>query len=555
MVKQLIRTEVNKACAMAGYDVPAVFDVDAPPKQEWGDFSTNIALMIGQVKPELVVGNIADEIALKLRNSEIIAKVEIAGPGFINITVADKIYFDNIVKALIEKENYGKSEALKSKKINVEYISANPTGPLHVGNARGGPLGEALARLFEFLGAEVEREFYINDVGGQVDRFAESLFYWYEVKSDSRVQFPEGGYKGEYIKAISEAIQTEHAEAIENIDNREELIDFFKKEGLYQTVKSIREDCELIGIKFDKWIGQSDIQYSEKSAEIIRKLEEAKATVKREGAIWFKDSETVEVTDRESVLQKSDEKKTLTYFADDIAYHLDKFERGFARAIDIWGANHHGHVPRLKSALKVLGLPDDWLEIILYQYVRLKNAGEVMRMAKREGSFVTLREVIESGVAPDAFKYFILAQNPNTPFDFDLKLASDTSEKNPVYYIKYAHARITSILRKASEQGTGIDSVTDGDLSLLKNNKEITLYKELAKFPGLLEEIRQDFQIQALPHFAYKIAGLFHDFYTGCQVLSDDKNLTRARLSLVVAVKYVLANSLFILDIEASEKM
>lgn len=570
MIKQLVRALINRSAAAAGYDVPAIFAVDVPPKREWGDFSTNIALMIGQTRPEYIARNVADEIVLKLREIDEIARAEIAGPGFINITLKDRIYFEELAKIVKEGESYGKSDIGKGTKVNVEYVSANPTGPLHIGNARGGPIGESIAKLFKFLGYEVEEEFYVNDIGGQIDKLAQSLLYHYEVKADARIQFPEGGYPGEYIKEISEEVQEEKASELEVIKKREDLLKFFEKEGLAILVRKLKDDCALLGINFNRWSYQSDIEYSGRADEVVEELEEKRATVKKEGALWFKSPEDPDLADRESVLRKSDEKKTLTYFADDIAYHKEKFDRGNKILVNVWGANHHGHVPRMKAAMNAIGYPGDALHIILYQYVRLKNAGEVFRMAKREGNFVTLREVIEAGVAPDAFKYFILSQNPNTPFDFDIQLAKDTSEKNPVYYIKYAHARICSILAKSqmddrptdkqttdeSHEGSKLElALGEVDFSLLNNEKEQALYKEVVKFPELVQEIHDDFQMQALPHFAYKIAGLFHDFYQSCQVLTEDKELTRSRLSLILATKHVLANALSILGIEAPEKM
>jgi arginyl-tRNA synthetase len=489
-----------------------------------------------------------------------------------NIFLKDSIYLEELNKILNQKENYGKG-AKKSTRVLVEYVSANPTGPLHIGNARGGPIGESLANLFSFLGYPTEREFYVNDLGGQIERFAKSIYYWYAKKSDSKAEFPEGGYPGDYIKEISEAIQKEHAEKLKGLKDEGELIEFFKKEGLYHTIKSIREDCKLINIEFDNWINQSDFEHSGKSEQTIQVLEEKGATAKKEGALWFKNPNDPELQDRESVLKKSDEKGTLTYFADDIAYHVDKIERGFDLMIDVWGPGHHGHIPRLKSAIRALGYKGDGLQILLYQQVRLMKAGRPVAMGKRLGNFVTLRQVIESGVMPDAYKYFILSQNPNTPFDFDLQLAADTSEKNPVFYIKYAHARICSILKKAEidvistprGQSGAEKSDNDGewatvdlhgaDLTLLTDPKEVVLYKELIKFPEILEGISSDFQIQTLPHFAYKIATLFHDFYSSCRVITDDKKMTSARLSLVLATKYILKNSLNILGIEAPEKM
>lgn len=549
-MKELVKEKIIEAAKKAGYSIPQNFSIETPPKSEMGDYATNIAMIIAG-RDKKAPREIAEKIISTMKTVKEFLKVEIAGPGFINIFLKEDIYFDELKKILIEKENYGRGSA-KNKNIQVEYVSANPTGPLHVGNARGGPIGETIAKLLEFLGYKVSREFYVNDMGLQIERFGRSLYYWFAKKEDKGMEFPADGYPAPYVKEISEQIQKDKKEELLKIKDESELIQFFIKEGLCYTIKSIREDCELIGIKFDNWFYESDIQHSGKAEKIIDLLREKGHTVSKEGALWFKNPQDPDLKDKESVLIKSDG-KTPTYFTDDIAYHVDKFDKGFDKLINVWGANHHGHLPRFKAAMKALGYPEEKIEIIFYQYIRLKKAGKVVSMGKRLGNFVTLRQVIESGVEPDAFKYFILSQNSNTPFDFDLKLAADTSEKNPVYYIKYAHARICSILAKAGE-GKAAEP-EDADLKLLKNDKEVALYKELINFSGLLSETAGDFQIQALPHFAYKIASLFHDFYANCQVIGPDKKLSSSRLSLVLATKYVLANTLNICGIEAPEKM
>lgn len=558
-MKELIKKIIINTAGKVGFSVPRDFVVETPPKKELGDFATNIAMLIaGREKQN--PREIAEKIITEIKKNSEVENAEIAGPGFINLKISEKIYEQEFKKILELGEDYGRGEKKKTK-VQVEYVSANPTGPLHIGNARGGPIGEALANLFSFLGYETEREFYINDIGGQINRLAESLYFYYAKKFDDRIEFPEGGYPGDYVGEISETIQEENKEKLSSLKDKSEILELFKKEGLYHTVKSIREDCELIGIEFDNWVNQSDFESSGKSEQIIKILEEKDATTSKEGALWFKNPSDQELQDRECVLKKSDEQGTLTYFADDIAYHIDKFERGFDKVIDVWGPGHHGHVIRLKSALKALGCDEKKLNVVLYQQVRLMKNGQAVAMGKRLGNFVTLRQVIESGVAPDAYKYFILSQNPNTPFDFDLALAADTSEKNPVFYIKYAHARICSILKKAdfnleeAREGDSFETLKKANFYLLTDPKEKALYKELIKFPQLLDETSFNFQIQALPHFAFKIATLFHNFYAGCQVISDDKKISDSRLSLVLATKFVLANCLSLCGIDAPEKM
>lgn len=564
-MKGLIKNYIHKAIKSAGYAVPHNFVVETPPNPEMGDFATNVAMIIaGKDKED--PRKIAEKIKKHLSAAKDIEKVDIAGPGFININLAKNLFTKKLGEIIAQGSDYGRG-SVKKTKVLVEYISANPTGPLHVGNARGGPIGEAFAGLYSFLGYRVGREFYVNDMGLQIERFGRSLYYWYAKKTNHRMKFPDDGYPAPYIKETSEKIQKDNKEKLIELKDETELIQFFVKEGLCYMTKSIREDCELIDIKFDNFSYESDLQHSGKAEAAVDKLKTGGFTANREGALWFKNPEDPEFTDQESVLVKSDG-KSITYFTDDIAYHIDKFARGYDKTINILGANHHGHLSRFRAAMRAVGVSDEKIEILLYQYIRIKKSGKAISMGKRSGNFVTLRQVIESGVAPDAFKYFILSQNPNTPFDFDLELAKDTTEKNPVYYIKYAHARICSILKKAGPSTMlragpstmlragekGSDSAK-ANLALLKEEAELNLIKELVIFPELLEQIKDDFQIQSLPHYAYKIATLFHAFYDQCRVISKDRKLTLARLSLVLATKYVLANTLSICGIDAPEHM
>ena len=547
----MLSEKIVEALKRLGFK-PIAYNIDEPPSRLMGDFSSNVAMVTAGIEKKNPK-EVASIIKSELEKDQDIERVEIAGPGFINITLKPEIYLTELGKIVKLEMEYGRSNTGKGKKVNVEYVSANPTGPLHIGNARSGPIGEAIANLFEFQGFEVEREFYVNDIGVQIKRFGNSLAYWYLINSDTNLEFPADGYPGEYIKETSEKIQSEKKDEL-ILKSDEELVEFFAKEGLKIMVENIKSDLGLAGINIHTFSYESQIVGLDKSKLVIKKLEGKGFTAEKDGAVWFKNPEDPDLKDDDAVLVKSDENKSLTYFANDIAYHLDKIERGSEKLIDVWGANHFGHIPRMKAALRSLGCQDDILEIVLYQYVRLKKAGESTSMGKRLGNFVTLRAVIEAGVAPDAFKYFVLSQNSNTPFDFDIELAADTSEKNPVYYIKYAHARICSILRKIGDQG--IFGGESANLQLLKDDKELALYKELVKFPALVQETIEDFQIQRLPHFAYKIAGLFHDFYNSCRVIgAETKELELARLSLILATKNIIASTLNLCGIEAPEKM
>lgn len=561
-MKKELREIIAKAANSAGYPELVDFDVSPPPVGQGADYATNVALIIAGEKKQNP-REIAERIVVEISKVEAIKEAHSAGPGFINITFQDQTYYDLLKKLLSEKENFGKSKIGQNKTVSVDYVSANPTGPLHIGNARGGPIGETITNLLEFVGYKVIREFYLNDVGVQVTRLGETIYWWVEKQNGNEPAFPENGYPGEYVKEVAEMIVAQNNEKIDAFKDKKDLIDFLKNEGLKILVEKMKEDAALLGLKFDIWVSEYDLQQKGFAKKVVEKLAQAGATAKSEGALWFVNPSDPKFEDKESVLQKSDEDSTFTYFTDDIAYHSKRYNEGVDLIVDIWGSNHHGHINRMYSALKALGISEEKLKIYLYQYIRLKNGEEIVKMGKRFGNFVSLRQVIEGGVSADAFKYFILSQNPNTPFDFDIKLATEKSEKNPVYYIQYAHARICSILRKSQianlksqiQDGTGDINIADLDLSVLKNEKEIALIKALAMWPDIVEDTLKDFQVQMLPHYAYKLASLFHDFYTNCPVLDSDEQTKKARLALIFATKILISNVLSICGITAPEKM
>lgn len=550
-MKKELRDSIVKAAKEAGYGHLVDFDLNLPPKNQDADYATNISLIIGH-KTKENPKDVADKISKKLSENSLVQKTTVAGPGFINIVLQDHTYYDLLKNLLSEKDNFGKKDIGQGKTVSVDFVSANPTGPLHIGNARGGPIGETIANLYQHFGYKVSREFYVNDSGLQVKRLGKSFYYWHEKLSGEDAIFPEDGYPGEYVKEIVEEIIKKSKDKINQLKNEDEIIEYLSKEGLDQIIDQMKKDVELLGISFDKWIYESQLQLSGDTEKYINLLKEKNATVSREGALWLKVDADPDFKDKESVLIRSDEAKSFTYFADDIAYHMKRYEDGVEKIIDVWGANHHGHIARMNAALQVLGISKEKLQILLYQYIRIVQNGEPIKMGKRLGNFISLRQILEGGVSADAFKYFILAQNSNTPFDFDIKLAADQSERNPVYYIQYAHARICSILKKAGEETSSPENV---DLSVLKNDKELSLIKELTMWPDVAEDSLEDLQIQNLPHYAYKIASLFHDFYTNCPVLDAEEETKKARLALVSATKIIISKVLSICGISAPEKM
>ena len=558
---EVLKEKIKKAIKSTGYQSVGDFDLQPPPEEKFGDLSTNVAMLIASKsggKPEEIAENIVENL-----KDENFAKIEIAGSGFINIYLSQKYLAKGLAEILKVGADFGKSNIGKNKKILLEFISANPTGPLHIGNARGGPIGETLANVLDWLGYKVSREFYINDVGSQIEKFGKTLAYWQIKKNDKNYHFPEGGYPGDFSKNISEEIQHDFAGEIKELKD-EELTEFFIRQGLEIVTRKMKEDIQSLSIHFDQWVYESDFISSGKSQKIVLELKEKNKTKEEEGAVWFSSPDYSDFSDRESVLVRSDAEKTPTYFASDIAYHKDKFDRGFARLIDIWGANHHGHIARMKAALAALGYDPKKLSVILYQNVRVKEGKEIKQMSKRLGNYITISDLLGKMKAPaDVFKFMIISQSANSIIDFDLDLALEQSEKNPVYYLQYAYARICSILRKGNKKLiTELEKIARGeasadlaDLEILQDKKELRLLKIISLLPEKLKSIAEDFQIQALPHFATEIATAYHDFYTTCKVLSDNIKQTRSRLLLVLATRNALKICLTLMGISTPEKM
>jgi arginyl-tRNA synthetase len=497
--------------------------VDYPP-EGMGDFSTNVALLLAKEvgkSPMEVAEQLKDKIAPKDVGLE---KVEVASPGFLNFLLTEKVIQDTVTKINEEKNKFGDSKIGEGKKIHLDFVSANPTGPIHVGNARGGPLGDVLANIFEKSGFEAYREYYVNDAGNQVEILGHSIL------GDSEAQ-----YSGEYVEEIRSKVDEK--------DPRKA-----GEAGLKIIVDEIiKPSMEKFGIKFDNYFSEKELQESGKVDEAIKLLKEKNLIYEKEGATWFKSTQFGD--DKDRVVIKSDGQKT--YFGSDIAYHKEKIDRGFDKLIDIWGADHHGEVPRTKGALEALGY-ENKLDVILTQFVRVLKDGQEMKMSKRAGTYVSVDDLIDE-VGKDATRFFFLMHSADTHMTFDLDLAKERSEKNPVYYIQYAHARIASILRKANEE---IKLPQNCDLSLLAHVKERSLIFELLKFPDLVKELSKNYAVHYLPQYAIGLADKFHSFYADCKVIDENNlELTATRLELVKAVQIVLAEVLRLMGISAPNKM
>jgi len=511
------------------------FSVKRPKEASHGDFSSNIAMVLAKELKKNPL-ELAQEIVKKIESPEF-EKIEAVAPGFINFYLAQK-YLQSQVQSIIEKgEGYGSSEIGKGKKASVEFVSANPTGPLHIGNARGGPLGDVLANVLAKVGYQVKREYLHNDVGGQVDRLGETIYFI--IHPDQKPAEYEMQYLGEYVKELAQQVKGELEDAQEDL-SQAQFIERAGKVAVELMLVEILDDCALMGIKFDKVRKESELR--KEVPEVLLKI---KTVLKeKDGAQWFAPADEF-LKDRETVVIKSDGQ--FTYFASDVVYHNEKMEQNDL-AIDVLGANHSGHVPRLKAVVKALGFNPDNLRVTLYQWVRLKRGEEVVKMSKRAGNFVTAKEVLDE-VGKDAFRFFLLTPRSQTHMDFDLELAKKKASDNPVFYVQYAYSRICSIFKKAPALGSR------ADLSLLKTQEEIELIRHLLKLPYLVEEAVNSLEVNPLTTYALEIATLFHKFYEKQMVISDNQELTQARLALLKATQITLRNTLSLLGVSALEHM
>ncbi|HQO81735.1 MAG TPA: arginine--tRNA ligase [Deltaproteobacteria bacterium] len=533
--------------AIPGCDLESL-SVSVPSRKEFGDFSTNIAMVLASQtkrRPREIAEIIQESMA---GLHDVFDRVEIAGPGFINFSVTPKMWVRVLHTILEEKERFGTSGFGKGKKVQVEFVSANPTGPLHVGHGRGAAVGDTLARVLRAAGFEVESEYYINDVGNQMNILGLSVFCRYRELFGQETPFPENGYKGEYIRDIARKLIDLRGEELLALP-KDEAIALCRKFAAEIILDGIREDLELFNVHFDHWFSESTLYRDHKVEHTMDFLKDRDLSYEADGALWFRTTRFGDEKDR--VLRKQD--GSLTYFAPDIAYHKDKLERGFRKIIDIWGADHHGYVPRMKAAIEAMGADRDCFHALLIQLVSLVREGQPVSMSTRSGEFVTLREIIEE-VGKDVCRYFFMMRRSDAQLVFDLDLAKKRSDENPVYYIQYAHARICSILRNASELGH-VPDVSRLEEDALTTGDDLDLIKMIAGYPDLVVSCAADLEPHRISFYLLELATAFHRFYNRNRVISDDGRLTMARLILVVAVKQVLANALGLMGISAPESM
>ena len=520
--------------------------VERPQNPEHGDYATSFPLKLARAAglEPLAIANI---ITKPITPSPEIADIAVAPPGFINFTFSNDWLTHQVSNILSAGDTYGSIELGKGKRVQIEFVSVNPTGPLHVGHGRGAILGSALANVLNIAGFAVEKEYYINDTGNQINTFNRSLFARYQQSLGIDTEMPAEGYFGNYMIELAKEIKDEKGDSFLNLP-QQEAESQIGKVGLAKMISQIKQDLDLLGVNFDVWFSEKSLYDNGQYRKVMSILKQGGYLADKESATWFVSTALGE--DKDNVVVRSD--GSATYFATDIAYHYNKFvERHFDRVIDIWGADHQGHVSRMKAVVSALGIDPERLEVIISQMVTLRRGGELVRLSKRSGDIVTLHEVIEE-VGVDACRFFFLARSADSQMDFDLELAKKESQDNPVYYVQYAHARIASILRLAKEMEI---SFNDGDVSLLAAEPELSLIRKMLMLPEIVELIANTLEPHHLTYYAQDLATAFHSFYKQCRVVSDDEPLCKARLKLVAAAKLVLARTLHLMGMTAPETM
>ncbi|MGI6452800.1 MAG: arginine--tRNA ligase [Syntrophomonadaceae bacterium] len=525
------------------------FNIEIPREKQHGDFACNVAMLLAR-QARMSPRQIADCLVKLIENHrpEHLDKIEVAGAGFINFFLNNQwlLQVPQVVYDLGDQYGY---LGERNQKVQVEFVSANPTGNLHMGNARGGAIGDTLANILMRAGYSVEREFYINDAGNQIELFADSLFVRYLQLKGEKAELPENGYAGQdvvdTVKEIIEEFDSEIA-ILKPEEQRNRLLSY----ALQKRIAYIRDTLQRFGISYDVWFSEKTLHESKKVDQLIQILKEKGYIYEQDGALWFKSSAFGD--EKDEVIKRAN--GLPTYFAADIAYHQDKFARGFDWVINIWGADHHGHVARMKGAMAALGIDPDRLDILLMQLVRLYRNGEIVRMSKRTGTTVTLDELIDE-VGKDAARFFFVMRSPDSHLDFDLELARRQNQENPVYYVQYAHARMCSIFRQAEAAGITMPPVGELDLTLLAEPEEIALLRAIAQFPEEISIAARTMAPQRIARYALELAGLFHSFYNRHRVLNDNQELQNARLLLIYVTRQTLKNALNTLGVSAPEHM
>lgn len=556
-IKQLIEDALHN-CVQSGYlsqkQFPP-FTIETPKIRDHGDYATNVAMLLAPQEkkpPRKIAQAIIEQIP---QNDDTVEKVEVAGPGFINFFLSQSCWLKAFKDISLQGDTYGRSHLGQGEKINIEYVSANPTGPLHIGHGRGAAVGDALANILKAVDYDVSREYYINDAGNQMELLGKSVYARYLQLLGKDVAFPPDFYQGEYIKEVAQHILSQHGNQYETTSESESL-PFFTSFAVDSILKGIQKDLEDFGACFDHWFSEKTL-FKEKTIDKAIDTLKAKGYINQnEGHLWFKSTRFGDDKDRVVIRDNG----VPTYFASDIAYHLNKLDRGFKKLINIWGADHHGYIPRIKAVIEALGNNRDVIDVLLVQFVNLLRDGTPVAMSTRSGTFVTLREVINE-VGKDAVKYTFLTRRSDAHLDFDLEVAKKQSDENPVYYVQYAHARICNIIKFAEEQGITLPQSDDVDLKRLTLPEEMNLIKQLSSFPEMVEGCALSLEPHRVTIYLNELVSNFHRYYHlgklegKHRVVNDDVELSKSRLWLVNTIRIVIKNALALLGVSAPEKM
>ena len=550
-VRKLINSALDQAKNNGDLELSVMPEVvvEKPKEEKFGDFSTSLAMGLSKSERRKPY-EVAEILSRHLQSSEeYIASVTIAGPGFLNLIMKPIFFLERLVKVAEQGDQYGSSNAGQGKKVLLEFVSANPTGPLHVGHGRGAAVGDMLGRLLDKAGYDVSTEYYINDVGNQMNTLGRSTWARYLELQGKVNKFPADYYQGDYIKDIARDIKNKHGNEFLN-KTEEQVLSFFREYALGSVLDGIKKDLSDFDVSFDRWFSEKNL-YDQKLVDTsVNWLREEKHVYDKDGAVWLKSSKFNDEKDR-VLIKQSGEK---TYFCSDIAYHKNKIDRGFEWIVDLWGADHHGYVPRMKSALKAMGYDESVFKVMLIQFVSLKRGGEKVSMSTRSGEFETLAEVIKD-VGLDATRFFFLMRSSDTHLDFDLELAKKESADNPVFYIQYAHARICSIFRKATENGIKLLDSADIDLSPLKNEEEFIMIKKILSFGETIEKSAELLEVHRIAFYLQDLVGTFHRYYSRNRIVSDDHALSSARLFVMNCLRITIRNGLSVMGVSAPDRM
>jgi arginyl-tRNA synthetase len=521
--------------------------VEKPKDEKMGDFSTNIAMTLARSErknPKMI----AESVVRYLKNGDL-SQVEIAGPGFINLKMSHEFFLQRLKNVVKQGDDFGQTDVGQGTKVLIEFVSANPTGPLHVGHGRGAAVGDALARILKKSGYDLSTEYYINDVGNQMNFLGRSTWLRYRELLGEAIEFPDDHYRGEYIKDIANEIVKQKGNEFLN-KPEEECLPFFRKFAKDNILKGIQKDLTEFRVNFDNWFTEQSLYDNSSVEKAIEWLKGKGHIYEKDGAVWLKSSAFNDDKDR-VIVKKTGEK---TYFCSDIAYHQNKINRGFKKIINLMGADHHGYVPRMEAVLEAMGYDKKIFKILLIQFVSLLRAGEKVSMSTRAGEFETLKDVV-SEVGVDVARYYFLMRSSDTHLDFDLELAKQETSENPVFYIQYAHARICSIFRTAGEKGVVWNRSNEVDLSLLVEGEEFGIIRAVLAFPEIVEKSARALEVHRISHYLLDMVSRFHGYYSRHRVISDDKALTLARLFLLDAIRITIRNGFDLMGISAPEKM